>query len=92
MESINRDNYHVDAHHNADTPDTPLTEIQLAKRKRRSRLGRILLGIGVVLMAISFGINLFIPLPFQTMMTSMLVLTSAGALFILAGLACVLGF
>lgn len=76
---------HNDAVHQSDSamaPPAPLT----ASNAKRFRNGRILMGIGVLLMALSFGINLLFYNEGKSFVTIMYVLTGIGSLLIFKAL------
>jgi hypothetical protein len=74
-------------------PTTPLFDADAkAKHQRRFQRGLLWLGVGVFLMALSFGINFFLFDSNTSFITMMYVLTSVGCLCILKCLADILGF
>lgn len=62
------------------------------KHQRLFQRGLKCLGLGVLLMAVSFGINVLLFHSGQDFETTMYVLTTLGAVFIMFGLACLFGF
>lgn len=77
------------------TTDSNTAAMEAAKKEKYNRLfqrGCIWLGIGVVTMAISFGINFVLFQEDKSFVTIMYVLTSVGAVCILKGLVDIIGF
>ncbi len=62
------------------------------KHQRLFERGLIWLGIGVFLMALSFGINFLLFQSDKSFLNAMYILTSLGAVCIMKGLADILGF
>lgn len=67
-------------------------DAQHAKHQHLFQRGLKWLGAGIFFMAVSFGINFFLYQADVSFVTAMYVLTSLGAVFILKGLADILGF
>lgn len=68
---------------------------EAATRGKNQRLfdrGLIWLGVGIFLMAVSFGVNFFMFQADKSFITAMYTLTSVGAVCIMKGLADILGW
>lgn len=62
------------------------------KHRRLFQRGMKCMGVGLLLMVVSFGVNLLLFHSNADFATAMYVLTSLGAAFIVAGLVCFFGF
>lgn len=62
------------------------------RHQRSFQRGIVWLGIGMFLMAVSFGINFFLFQTDKSFITVMYILTSIGAVCIMKGLVDILGF
>lgn len=62
------------------------------KNQRLFDRGLIWLGVGIFLMAVSFGVNFFMFQADKSFITAMYTLTSVGAVCIMKGLADILGW
>jgi hypothetical protein len=74
--------------------NTPPPQLDAEKKAKNARLfknGLIWLGIGIFLMAISFGINFLFYNTGKPFGVFMYVLTTVGAIFIMKGLVNILG-
>ena len=86
------------AQSNSDTgslrePDAPVADA-ISKEQGRRLMDRGLkwLGVGILLMAVSFGVNFFMFQADKSFITAMYILTSLGAVCIMKGLADILGW
>lgn len=62
------------------------------QHRRSFQRGIVWLGVGVFLMAVSFGINFLLFQSDKSFITAMYILTSVGAVCIMKGLVDILGF
>lgn len=62
------------------------------RHQRSFQRGIVWLGVGMFLMAMSFGINFFLFQADKSFLTAMYILTSVGAVCIMKGLVDILGF
>ena len=62
------------------------------RHQRSFQRGTVWLGVGMFLMAVSFGINFFLFQADKSFLTAMYILTSVGAVCIMKGLVDILGF
>ena len=86
---------HTSAMGHADPHTTATTDAQAASKEKNRRLfqrGLKCLGLGILFMAVSFGVNMLLFHSDSDFALAMYTLTSVGAAFILMGLVCLFGF